>query len=397
LRIAYLCSDFDIPLLGPEGCSIHVRGLTDALVAQGHDVVVVAPCVGDGPARMRARVLEPGLEGLDAAEWAALEPELEPENLERDLRLILYNHRLRASGLVERERPDAIVERYSLFGSTGLALARKLGIPFVLEVNTHLRLEQDGYEKFVLTGTAEAVETELLREADAVVAVSGWLRDWVVDRGADPARVHVIPNGVDAALFAEAADGPAARARYGLDGGPVLGFVGSFQPWHDVAGLLDAFALVRAREPQARLLVVGHGEARAAAEERARELGKSVVFAGRVAHEDVPGALAAMDVAVAPYGGGQELGFLPIKLFEYMAAGRPTVAADVGRIAELVEDGRTGLLYPPGDPAALAARIETLLADPERARSLGAAARERVLAEHTWDAVAVRVAAIAAG
>ncbi|HKP17025.1 MAG TPA: glycosyltransferase family 4 protein [Gaiellaceae bacterium] len=401
MKIGYLCSDFDIPLYGAEGCSLHVRDVADALVAQGQDVFIVCPELGSGPAPTNARVYDLQPSGADAAEWRALaeEPAVLAGNLERDLRLIAYNHWLKGAGsaIVERERPDVLYERYSLFGSAGLELSRRYGVPLILELNTDLRLEQDGYDKFVLGQTAEAVESELFRGAAAIVAVSGWLGEWAVSRGADRDRVHVIPNAVDERLFAQRVSGEEVRAKYGLDGSPVVGFVGSFQPWHDVNGLLDAAVHLREDRPTLRLLIVGGGDGRRDAEAAAerRGLADAALFTGRVPHDETPPLLAAMDVAVAPYSGGLELGFLPLKLFEYMAAGRPTVAAAVGEIGRLIEDGETGLLYPPGDGRQLADCIDTLLADRDLARRLGDAARAKVLRDHTWRAVAERIKTLA--
>jgi glycosyltransferase involved in cell wall biosynthesis len=402
MRIGYLCSDFDVPLYGDEGCSIHVRDLAEAFVDAGHEVFVVCASLDGVPeTRSRARVYHVAPQRLNAVAWELLErePLVADNHLERDLRLVLYNTWLASEGaaILAAERPDLLYERYALFGWGGATLARAQGIPHVLEVNAPLTVEQEGYEKFTLTTLAEQLEAEVFRAADAVVAVSGWLRDWIVERGVERRRVHVVPNGVSRRLFGGQPGGDAARARFGLDGNPVIGFVGSFQPWHDVAGLLQAFARLHAEDGDLRLLIVGEGEARRELEATARDLGvaDAAVFTGHLPHEHVPAAIAAMDVAVAPYDGAQELGFLPLKLFEYMASGKPTVAAAVGQIPWLVEDGITGLLYPPGDDARLAGALRRVLYSEANARALGLAAREKVLREHTWDSVAERIVAIA--
>lgn len=402
MRIGYLCSDFDVPLYGDEGCSIHIRDFTDALVEAGHDVFIVCASLDGAPqSTARARVYQVEPQGLDRLAWELLErePLVEEGQLARDLRLVLYNASLGSEGsaIIEDERPDLLYERYALFGWGGAMLARKHGIPLVLEVNAPLTVEQEGYEKFVLTSLAERMEAEVFRAADAVVAVSSWLKDWIVSRGTDGEKVHVVPNGVSATLFAGASEAADARSRLGLDGKRVIGFVGSFQPWHDVDGLLRAFAQLHDDDPDVRLLIVGDGEPRGELQELALALGlnSAAVFVGHLRHERVPEAIGAMDVTVAPYDGGQELGFLPLKLFEYMASGKPTVAAAVGQIPSFVEHGRTGLLYPPGDDELLAEALRTLLYSETTATAIGAAAREHVLRDHTWDVVARRVVALA--
>jgi glycosyltransferase involved in cell wall biosynthesis len=240
------------------------------------------------------------------------------------------------------------------------------------------------------------MDAEIFRAADAIVCVSRPLKNWVVAHGVEERKVHVIPNAVSASLFArEPVDG-AVRSRFGLEGKRVVGYLGSFQPWHDVGGLVRAFAALHERDPDLRLLLVGAGNREADARARAAELGAhdSVVFTGNVPHESVPEYLAAMDVAAITYRREGEFYFSPLKLFECMAAGRPTVAASVGQISEVVEHGRTGWLYPAGDIERLAEGLETLLYDPQAAASLGAAARRRVLAEHTWEATARRVTSL---
>jgi glycosyltransferase involved in cell wall biosynthesis len=121
----------------------------------------------------------------------------------------------------------------------------------------------------------------------------------------------------------------------------------------------------------------------------------STVVAGAVAPQDIPGWLASMDVGVAPYPQATGFYFSPLKVYEYMAAGRPVVASRVGQVARLVQDGVTGLLCPPGDATALAGALTRLYRDsPERER-MGRAGRELVLREHTWDAVVERILRIA--
>jgi glycosyltransferase involved in cell wall biosynthesis len=102
-----------------------------------------------------------------------------------------------------------------------------------------------------------------------------------------------------------------------------------------------------------------------------------------------------MDVAVVPYQPIEDFFFSPMKLFESMAAGRPTVAAELGQITEVVRDGQTGLLYPPGDQQRLAQAINRLLGDTRLASRIGAAAREYVLQHHTWRHVTSEVVRIA--
>ena len=120
-----------------------------------------------------------------------------------------------------------------------------------------------------------------------------------------------------------------------------------------------------------------------------------MIYTGLVPHESVPDYLAAMDVAVVPYRMTDDFFFSPLKLFECMAVGVPTVAAALGQITEVIDDGETGWLYPAGDNDALADRIWTILRSPEMARTVGLAGREKILRHHTWRRVAERIVDIA--
>lgn len=402
MKIVYLCSDPDIQVLGHEGCSVHVREFTNALSDAGHDVLVLcawAGGVGDAQLRAGLRVLEPA--GLEARAWelVAREPVVQTHHLERDLKSLMWNQWLQTAGaeLVRGHRPDFIYERYALFGWGGVELSRALSVPLILELNAPLCQQQAGYEKFVLTQTAAGLERDILGSADAMVALTPWLKRWAVAQGAAGDRIHVLPDAVSERLFRETPSGDDVRRQYGLNGHRVVGFVGSFHWWHDVKGLLGAFARLYDRDRDLRLLLVGGGDRRQTLEQtaRARGLGDAVLFTGKVPHERVPSLLAAMDLCVVPYVPLDDFFFSPLKLVECMAAGRPTVASAQGQIAEIVEHGVNGWLYPAGDETALATCMSEVLADPDRAAAAGREARRRILEHHTWTAVADRVVGIA--
>jgi glycosyltransferase involved in cell wall biosynthesis len=399
MKVGYICSDVEIPVFGREGCSIHVREFIKGLYDGGHEAFLMPSWLGEAaPDDFRAPTYPIRPAGMDAAAWSALEHDVANVTplLDRDLKSVLQNEWLQkqAPAVLERERPDFLYERYALFGWGGIALSRQYGLPLILEVNAPLCREQDGYERFTLVQTAKRMEEDILRGADGIVAVSDWIRDWLTTRGVSADRIMVLPNGFSAARFAKPADGAAPRRRHSLANGPVVGFVGTFQNWHDTSTLIRAFASLLPARPDLRLLLVGDGPQREELENMVGSLGLSptVVFAGSVAHHEVPDYLAAMDVAAAPFAMCREHPYgSPMKLFEYMAAGRPTVAAALGQVTDLIDHGRTGWLYPPGDTAALAAGIEHLLAHPTEAADMGAAARKKAFRDHTWTAVAGRV------
>jgi len=191
----------------------------------------------------------------------------------------------------------------------------------------------------------------------------------------DPARVHVIYNGLDRARFERPQDRAAARQALGLPAeGPIIGMVSGFRPIKDHPTLLMAMHTVARNYPNAHLALVGEGTEEAKLRALTAELGlnDNVTFTGPT--KDVPRALAAMDVFVlSTHSEG-----MSNAIIEAMAAGLPVVASDVGGNAECVADGVTGYIVPHEDPGALAERLNGLLGDPAGAAALGAAGRCRV-------------------
>lgn len=408
MKVLYLCADLGIPVLGRKGASVHVREMAAALGRAGHSVLVASPLLNKSPWEEPA-ALEAGLLHLPPAPatadafhalkgfGATLGVE---DSLPGELRRILYNQELtkQLARRFENHAPDFIYERASLYSTAGVELARVLGVPLVLELNSPLAVEQSAYRQTRLGELAARAERWTLSRADAVLAVSDLLREHAVSLGAEPERVHVVPNGVNAELFHPGPPDPEVVGRWNLGDGPVLGFVGGLRPWHGVGVLPALVERLLRRYPGLRLIVVGDGPLRADLEREARERGveRSIVFAGALPHEEVAPLIRAFDVALAPYPRPKhDFYFSPLKLFEYMACGVPVVAAGLGQIPEVVRDGETGLLYPPGEPGALATACERLLADPNLRRSLGRAAAKEMLGNYTWDHNAQRVSALA--
>src|SRR5262249_1090057 len=149
--------------------------------------------------------------------------------------------------------------------------------------------------------------------------------------------------------------GGSVRGAQGLDGRFVVGFCGSLKRWHGVHRLLEAAASALPAVPNLALLIVGDGPERAALERHASELDLAdrVRFTGAVPHPDVPAHLAACDVLAAPYQPMADFYFSPLKVAEYVAAGRPVIASAAGDIPNLLEGIEGITLFEPGDTDAL--------------------------------------------
>ena len=409
MKILYLCADLGIPVLGRKGASVHVRELVAAFGRAGHRVVLAAPLLTkspwDLPASVEASLLHvppgPDVEPVALAFKEFNETIGETaRSLPGEVRRILYNGELTKllKRRLESAPPDFIYERASLYATAGVSLACQLNRPLLVELNAPQAVEQSTYRATAFGELAAQAERWTLARADAILVVSALLRDHVTSLAVEPARVHVVPNGVNSALFRPAPREGAARARWGLGDGPVLGFVGGMRPWHGVQilpALLDR--LVRSY-PDLRLVVAGDGPLRGELDRdfRQRGLASSAILPGALAHEEVAELIRQFDVALAPYPEPEHaFYFSPLKVFEYMACGVPVVAARLGQVAEIVRDGELGLLYPPGDLDALTAACDRLLADPHLRQRLGQAAAEEIRGSYTWDHNAARVVDLA--
>lgn len=380
MRVAYVCADAGVPVFGRKGCSIHVQEVVRALHSEGAEVDLFAACKG-GPAPR----------GLEDVPLHALPAAADVDLVRREDQAFAANKALPAG--LEAEGPfDLVYERYSLWSAAGMEYACEAGIPGLLEVNAPLIEEQAAHRGLVNRTRAEWIASRAFSSADALLAVSQEVAAWLRRHPSAPGRVYVVPNGVNPERFPPGLP----PSRPSPPGVFTVGFVGTLKPWHGLSVLVEAFALFHAQWPASRLLVVGDGPQRGDLE-RALEaacLGGAAELTGGVSHQEVPGLLASMDAAVAPYPQSDSFYFSPLKVYEYQAAGLPVVASRVGQLADLVEDGATGLLVQPGDAAALARALDRLRRDPGLAARLGRAGRKRVAREHTWRAVAQRILSI---
>lgn len=377
MRIAYICADPGVPAFGTKGSSIHVQEVVRGFLRHGAQVDLFATRLdGDVPADLRDVQLH-WLPALPKGDLAL-----------REQASLGANRNLSAA--LEREGPfDLVYERYSLWSFAGMEYACSRNLRGVLEVNAPLIEEQMRYRGLVNRPGAEQVAQRVFGAAAKILAVSEEVARHIEHYPNTRDRLHVIPNGVNPARFP---DGLTPSHPAGPDTF-TIGFVGTLKPWHGLDVLVEAFAAFRRAVPNSRLLIVGDGPEREnlVVALTAAGIREATHLTGAVPLEQIPGLLASMDVAVAPYRQQDDFYFSPLKVYEYMAAGVPVVASRIGQIARLIRDGEHGLLCPPGDPVALARALERVHQEPALAAELGANAREAVLRGHTWDAVVRRI------
>jgi glycogen(starch) synthase len=305
-----------------------------------------------------------------------------------------------ASAIVRRLHPVIKLTRPDLLHAhspaanalAALCVGRRYGLPVLFELHPGWD-EAEGGLRWQL---GRALETHVARRADALAAASDGLRAGLAARGVPAAAISVIPDGVDLRHFSSGqARDPALARQLGLGQGPVIGFVGALQASEGLDLLLAALPSLLRDWPALRLLLVGAGPHEAALKERAEQLGlaASVIFCGRAGRERSAALGALIDLMVYPR--------LPLRLaelapatgpLEAMAQGRPIAASDLACHRELIEHGKTGILFEAGSASALADAVRALLAEPSCWPVLGGAARAYALRERSWDASVARYA-----
>lgn len=344
---------------------MRARSLVEGLRREGHDVRLVAGGARAG-ARAAVSAYRKGMYGFL------------PRALARALRDVgrlgwARAHADRVSRAAREQSADVIVETQVHLVPSGRLAAFRAGAPLVLDDCSPSRQEAVLGRGLPLA-VAERSARSQAASARALVVSSQSLAEVLGRSRETDGKLHVIPNGVHPEAFARV-DAAAVRRELRLEDAVVVGFVGSFQPWHRLDLLLEAVA---ATSDGARLglLLVGDGPGREPALAAGARLGLSgrVRATGQVPAADVPRLLSACDVGVLP--GSNSYG-QPMKLVEYAMAGLPTVAPDLPPVREVLPDGIAGFTFPAGDARGLSSALVRLAVDPALRRRLGETARAR--------------------
>jgi glycosyltransferase involved in cell wall biosynthesis len=361
--VLYVASDQRVP--GTTGGSVHVLEVARGLARRGHEVDVVVRAGDDA-----ARPPSPGVRWHGVSWWP-------------DHRFFRFRAGRAVAAVAEKTRPDVVVERYYNFGGEGIATARARGVPGVLEVNSpvvdHRGSLKAALDAALIVRPLKRYREAMVRDAAALIAPI----PEIVPASAR-ARTEIVSWGANVEAFAPKRRDDAARGRLGIPEGAVaVLFSGSFRPWHGVHVLEDAARRLSHRADLYFVLAGGDtaGEGQGY---RGRRL-------GAVPYDAMPAVVAACDIGVAPYDTARlpqlSLGFFwsPLKIFEYMASGLPTVTIARPPLDDVVRDGEEGLHVREAEPAALAAALERRAADEPLRKRMGASARRRVVERYSWD------------
>lgn len=272
--------------------------------------------------------------------------------------------------LIELTKPDLLhAHSPCLNGIAAIRAGRRTGLPVVYEMRASWEdaavdhgTTTEGSIRYRLS---RALETWVLRRADAITTICEGLKNDVVSRAIPAERITVIPNGVDIDEFPiiRSADQD-VRRRLGLDGHFVIGFIGSFYGYEGLDVLIDAVPRILPHCPDLRVLLVGGGREERRLAEQVRSLGleRVVLMPGRVPHGEVAKYYSVIDLLAYPRKSIRLTETVtPLKPLEAMSQGRLLIASDVGGHRELIRDGRTGFLFGPDDPVSLAQKVREVL------------------------------------
>ena len=345
---------------------VHIRGVVGALRELGHEVRVLS-FPGADPEHEPEGSREPR-KGL-LARLATRLPGVFFELAELAYNLVTLWRMPRVLG---EFRPDFIYERYSLFLFATVWLARRRGIPVILEINDSAVVER--VRPLYLRPLARRIERWCLTRVTGLVFISTHFQQLLTAHYGDLPPSVVSPNAVDARFDPGRHDRDALRRRHGLEGRVVCGHIGAFAYWHGLPAFVSAMLDRLDEFPALTLLLVGDGAALPAVrrEVKARGLEDRVRLPGRVAHHTIPEWIACMDYAFLP--DSNEYGS-PMKLFELMAMGVAVVAPDYDPVSEVVVDGDTGWLFPRKQIGACIERVLALAGQPPERARVGAGAR----------------------
>jgi glycosyltransferase involved in cell wall biosynthesis len=303
------------------------------------------------------------------------------------------SYRMAEAGVRHLKGVDLIHERFNLLALGSVWASRRLGIPFVLEVNADL-LEQRKLKRIPEKGVRRLFAVWATRlcfnSAATIICISDGLKNHLRDRwNIQESKMAVLPCAADVDAFRPNHHSESVRQGLGLTTEPIVMWVGGFYPWHDLDLLLDSFGQVVQQRPDAKLLLVGDGQTRPLIEQKVLKNGlqQAVIMTGAVAHTRVPEILSLADVTVVPATpvsasrGGTGT---PLKLFEYMAAGKAIVATDLNQAKEVIQDGYNGRLVAAGDVNGFTESLLTLLNDPGERGRLGQNARQQAVEQYSW-------------
>jgi PEP-CTERM/exosortase A-associated glycosyltransferase len=331
------------------------------------------------------------IDGMTYYRTGPVSPVSLPMVSEFDLMYRLYKRIIQVAA---QEKPDLIHAHSPILnGIPAIRAARRLNIPIVYEIRAfwedaavdHGTYAENSW-KYNLT---QFLETQVCKRVDHICILCNGLKNDLICRGIPRDKMTPVFNGINPEELMPTIPDPEFLKAWKLEGKKVIGFIGSFYRYEGLDLLVQAFAALTAKEPDIVLLLVGGGEMKPELISAVQTLGleNRVVMPGRIPHERISGVYALIDILAYPrYSMRLTELVTPLKPLEAMAMGKVLVASDVGGHKELIQDGKTGLLFKAGDAKDLAEKIQLILKDKEFEAELQKTGHSWVKQFHTWKA-----------
>ena len=367
-----------------RGTPLRIQRLSEALVMAGHEVHIFTYPIGNGMPTdgvSITRTQNPlGYKKYDAG-----------PSLQKPLLDALLTAKL--ARFIAQKHVDIIYAHHFEGALVALAARRGQHIPIVYDAHTTLTGELGSYNTLLRTKLVATIggwlDSFVPRRSDHVISVSDEIAHFLSERGISSDRISVILNGTESEVFAQG-DASRAREKFHLDTRPTVIYTGNLASFQGVDHLLIAMPQILAICPNAQLIIAGSGDIAPYLStiaklgiEQATHIVHNPVFS------DVVDLLALADVAVVPR---TVCPGIPLKLLNYMAAGKAVVAFEGS--AKILKHLDTGYIVTNGDMSSLADGIITCLSDEQLRKQLGAKAREVIIESYNWDHMAARVAEV---
>jgi len=389
IKVIYVRTQFWFDLKA-GGSVAHTSGVLNGMIKNGCEINIVSNEKFSGTKDFKYKIIKP----------LKLKPYWVGE--------LLYNFYAGSSlkKSISNFKPDFIYHRYTGYTFFVAALAKKIGIPLILEFNSFDTWKLKYWEKsknilkrlfqrIFLYNIVKKIEDYNLNNASLIVTISKTLEKNLLNIGIPGDKIFVNPNGFDSEKFKpEQKDSnkcKETRRKFDTDNKKVIvGFSGTFGPWHGIPQLIEAIDEILGKNMAEDLHFLIMGKGSQLKDKMISRLSKydEVTFTGIINYSEIQYYLAACDILISPHNlplDSEEFFGSPTKIFEYMAMGKGIVASNLGQIGKILENNKTAILIEPGNVNELIKGIVKLVKDKGLRQKLGNNASKKAFKKYTWD------------
>lgn len=365
------------------GASIHIDEFAEAFKKINSNFIILDQ--SDAPSIKTS--------GSDDKWWESKKPRILSKYGHAIKRILKnFSYWVKESRILKQEKPDIIIVRPLIYSFSAVILARIFKIPVIVEVNAPIAFEVKNSEKqrIQFLWLIYYIEKLNMRLADAVIVVTDTLKDYIsLNYRISKDKIFVNQNGVDPKVFFPKEKDERILQEYKLRNRTVIGFVGSFTPWHGVTSLVQVILSMQPFYKNLTLILVGNGPLREEISEfiKEKKLEEQIILIGQIRHDEIMNYISVMDITVMPcsnfYGS-------PLKVFEYMAMGKAVIAPNNGPLREIITHNVDGCLI--NDSSVdFEKTLRFLIERDDVRKELEIKARKRIVSNFTWDDNAKRV------